>query len=179
MAEQTTDRRLLDLPNLLSMSRVVLAAIFPFARRPLSQAVLIGLAAISDFLDGWIARARHTASKWGALLDPITDRVFVIVALATYVFIGALTTGEYFTMIIRDLATAIGFLVARAVPSLQRVTFKARWAGKITTTVQLLVLLAVPLAPTLVRPLVIAVGVLSVWAIVDYTLALQRARAAA
>jgi phosphatidylglycerophosphate synthase len=179
MAEQTTDRRLLDVPNLLSMSRVVLAAIFPFARRPLSQAVLIGLAAISDFLDGWIARARHTASKWGALLDPITDRVFVIVALATYVFIGALTTGEYFTMIVRDLATAIGFLVARAVPSLQRVTFKARWAGKITTTVQLLVLIAVPLAPTLVRPLVIAVGVLSVWAIVDYTLALQRARAAA
>jgi phosphatidylglycerophosphate synthase len=179
MAEQTTDRRLMNLPNLLSMSRVVLAVIFPFARKPISQAVLIGLAAISDFLDGWIARARHTASKWGALLDPITDRVFVIVALATYVFIGALTTGEYFTMIMPHLATAIGFLVARAVPSLQRVTFKARWAGKITTTVQLLVLIAVPLAPTLVRPLVIAVGVLSVWAIIDYTLALQRARAAA
>jgi phosphatidylglycerophosphate synthase len=161
------------------MSRVVLAIVFPFTHRPFVQAVLIGLAAVSDFLDGWIARARHTASKWGALLDPITDRIFVIVALATYVFIGALTTGEYFTMIMRDLATAIGFLVARAVPSLQRVTFKARMAGKITTTVQLLVLIAVPLAPTLVRPLVIVVGVLSVWAIIDYTVALQRARAAA
>ena len=177
--ELTTDRRLLTLPNSLSMSRIAFAAIFPFTHRPIPQAVLIFLAAASDFLDGWIARARHTASKWGALLDPITDRVFVIVALATYVVIGALTTGEYFTMLIRDLATAIGFLVARVMPSLQRVTFKARWAGKITTAVQLLVLIAVPLAPTLVRPLVIAVGVLSVWAIIDYTLALQRARAAA
>ena len=178
-AARRRERRLLTVPNTLSMSRVVLAAIFPFVHRPLPQAVLIGLAAISDFLDGLIARARHTASKWGALLDPITDRVFVIVALATYIFVGALTTGEYFTMIARDLATAIGFLVARAVPSLQRVTFKARWAGKLTTAVQLLVLVAVPLAPTLVRPLVIAVGVLSVWAILDYTIALQRARRAA
>ncbi len=179
MAEGATDRRVMNLPNMLSMSRVVLAALFPFAQRPVTQAALIGLAALSDFLDGWIARARHTASKWGALLDPITDRVFVIVALATYVFIGALTTGEYFTMIIRDLATAIGFLVARAVPSLQGATFKARMSGKITTTVQLLVLLAVPLAPRFVRPLVILVGVLSVWAIIDYTFALRRARTAA
>jgi phosphatidylglycerophosphate synthase len=179
VTDRTPQRRWLDLPNMLSMSRVALAVAFPFARTPLPQAVLIALAAASDFFDGWFARARHTASKWGALLDPITDRVFVIVALATYVFIGALTTGEYFTMIMRDLATAIGFLVARFVPSLKRVTFKARLAGKITTTVQLLVLLAVPLAPQLVRPLVIAVGVLSVWAIIDYTLALQRARAAA
>ena len=178
-AAPTTDRRLLTLPNTLSMSRVVLAAMFPFAHRPLPQAVLIGLAAISDFLDGWIARARQTASKWGALLDPITDRIFVIVALATYIFVGALTTGEYFTMIARDLATAVGFLVARAVPSLQPMTFKARWSGKITTAFQLLVLIAVPLAPMLVRPLVLVVGVLSVWSIIDYTLALTRARAAA
>lgn len=174
-----TERRPFSLPNTLSMSRIVLAAAFPFVRRPLLQAVLIALAAASDFLDGWVARARHTTSKWGALLDPITDRVFVIVALATYIFIGALSTGEYFTMLARDLATAIGFLVARAVPSLQRVTFKARWAGKLTTAAQLLVLIAVPLAPALVRPLVIVVGVLSAWAIVDYTIALQRARATA
>jgi phosphatidylglycerophosphate synthase len=183
MSERTTDgaaeRRLFSLPNTLSMSRIVLAALFPFTRTPIPQVVLIVLAGASDFLDGRIARARHTASKWGALLDPITDRVFVIVALATYIFMGALTTGEYFTMIARDLATALGFLVARFVPSLQRVTFKARMAGKITTAVQLLVLLAVPLAPTLVRPLVIAVGVLSAWAIIDYTIALQRARATA
>ena len=183
MAERTTTDSTtgsrFNLPNTLSLSRIVLAVLFPFARTPAPQVVLIALAAASDFLDGWIARARHAASKWGALLDPITDRVFVIVALATYLFVGAFTTGEYFTMIARDLATAIGFLVARVVPSLQRVTFKARWAGKITTTVQLLVLLAVPLAPALVRPLVIAVGVLSVWAIIDYTIALQRARATA
>ena len=169
----------LSLPNALSLSRLLLAIAFPFTRDARVQASLIVAAGASDFLDGWIARHRHTTSTWGALLDPITDRVFVFVALVTYLLQGALTTGEYFIMLARDLATATGFLVARAMPSLQAVKFKARWAGKIVTTVQLLVLLAVPLAPALVRPLVVAVGLLSLWAIADYTLMLWRARARA
>ena len=97
MAERTTDRATesrFNLPNTLSLSRVALAVLFPFARTPTPQVVLIVLAAASDFFDGWLARARHTASRWGALLEPITDRVFVIVALATYLFIGAFTTGD-------------------------------------------------------------------------------------
>ena len=170
---------LLSLPNALSLSRILLAIAFPFARDARVQVSLIVAAGASDFFDGWIARHRHATSNWGALLDPITDRIFVFVALVTYVFIGALTTGQYFVMLARDLATATGFLVARAMPSLQTVKFKARWAGKLVTTVQLIVLLAVPLAPRLVQPLVIAVGVLSVWAIADYALVLWRARARA
>jgi CDP-diacylglycerol--glycerol-3-phosphate 3-phosphatidyltransferase/cardiolipin synthase len=169
-------RWMLSLPNLLSLSRVALAAAFPFVRQPRWQAALIALAGATDFLDGFIARARRTDNKWGALLDPITDRVFVFTALATFLLLGQLTTGQYFILLARDLATAIGFLVARAVPWLRGVTFKARLTGKLVTTLQLIVLIAVPLAPSAVQPLVIAVGVLSVWSIIDYTLALWRAR---
>ena len=169
-------RSVLSVPNLLSMSRVVLAAAFPFVRRPSWQVALIVAAGATDFLDGFIARARHTDNKWGALLDPITDRIFVFTALVTYLLLGQLTTAQYFILLSRDLATAIGFLVARAVPWLRGVTFKARLTGKLVTTLQLVVLLAVPLAPSAVRSLVIVVGVLSAWSIVDYTLALWRAR---
>lgn len=170
---------ILSLPNALSLSRLLLAAAFPFARDPRVQASLIVAAGASDFFDGWIARHRHATSTWGALLDPITDRIFVFVALVTYVFLGALTAGQAFIMLARDIATATGFLVARAMPSLHAVRFKARLGGKLVTTMQLAVLVAVPLAPRLVQPLVIAVGVLSVWAIADYTLVLWRARARA
>jgi CDP-diacylglycerol--glycerol-3-phosphate 3-phosphatidyltransferase/cardiolipin synthase len=167
---------MLTLPNMLSLSRVALAAAFPFVRETALQATLIVAAGATDFLDGFIARARHTDNKWGALLDPITDRVFVFTALATYLLIGQLTTAQYFILLARDLATAIGFLVARAIPWLRGVTFKARLTGKLVTTLQLIVLLAVPLAPSAVRPLVVIVGVLSAWSIIDYTLALWRAR---
>ena len=167
---------MLTVPNVLSMSRVVLAAIFPFVRRPSWQVALIVIAGGTDFLDGFIARARHDDNKWGALLDPITDRVFVFTALVTYLLLGQLTTGEYFILLARDLATATGFLVARAIPWLRGVTFKARLTGKLVTTLQLVVLLAVPLRPSAVWPLVIVVGLLSAWSIVDYTMALWRAR---
>ena len=169
-------RSMLTVPNVLSMSRVVLAAAFPLVRQPVWQAGLIAAAAATDFLDGFIARARQTDTKWGALLDPITDRIFVFTALVTYLLIGQLTTGQYFILLSRDLATALGFVVARAIPRLRGVTFKARLTGKLVTTLQLVVLLAVPLMPSAVRPLVIAVGLLSAWSIVDYTLALWRAR---
>ena len=172
-----SDRRALNLPNLLSWSRVALAAAFPFARDPIPQVALIVVAGASDFLDGWIARARHTASRWGALLDPITDRIFVVVAVVTFLVLGALTPAELLILLIRDIATATGFVVARFVPSLRSVTFKARWLGKFATAGQLLVLLCIPLVPRAVWPQVLVVGAISVAAVIDYTLALWRARA--
>lgn len=177
MPTATATGSLLSLPNLLSMSRVVLAAIFPFARDPALQASLVAAAGASDFLDGWVARSRHAATRRGALLDPVTDRLFVLAALGSYLALGELSASQCLVLLLRDVATTIGFLVARVVPSLQRVSFKARWPGKVVTAVQIVVLLAVPLLPRVVGPLVIAVGVLSMWAIADYALALRRARA--
>jgi CDP-diacylglycerol--glycerol-3-phosphate 3-phosphatidyltransferase/cardiolipin synthase len=169
-------RSMLTLPNMLSLSRIALAAAFPLVREAKWQATLVVAAGATDFLDGFIARARQADNKWGALLDPITDRVFVFTAFVTYLLVGQLTTSQYFILLARDLATAIGFLVARLIPWLRGVTFKARLTGKLVTTLQLIVLIAVPLAPSAVRPLVVVVGVLSVWSIIDYTLALWRAR---
>ena len=50
--------------------------------------------------------------------------------VATFVYEGSLTTLQYFIMIFRDLMTAIGFLVAKAVTWLRPVEFRARWSGK-------------------------------------------------
>src|SRR3954468_14748173 len=99
------------LPNLLSLSRLFLAALFVPADRE-ERAVLIVAAALTDFFDGWIARRANSATRWGALLDPIGDRAFVIVAVSTFLFTGALSTIGFFVMISRDLMTALGFLVA-------------------------------------------------------------------
>jgi phosphatidylglycerophosphate synthase len=168
---------LLSLPNVISLSRIVLAAAFIAAPYPQARALLIVLAAVSDFLDGWLARRSGEASRWGALIDPIADRAFVFTAICVYLAEGAVTRGEFFTFLARDIATALGFLVARLVSWLRPVEFKARMSGKIVTVFQLALLLAVPLAPGLVRWLVVAIGVTAAIAIVDYTLMLWRARA--
>jgi phosphatidylglycerophosphate synthase len=155
-----------------------MAAGFLAARSTDVRVALIGAASLSDVLDGWIARRRGQVTRLGAMLDPIADRTFVLVAVMVFLARAEITRGEYFVLIARDLATAIGFLVARTVPWLRTVPFRARWAGKVVTTVQLATLVAVLLAPTAVPWFILGVGIMSAVSIADYTLALWRARAA-
>lgn len=167
---------LLWLLALLSLSRLAFAVLFVILTSGLARVLLVMLAGLTDFLDGWLARRYELTSRWGALLDPIADRAFVVVAFATIVFEGALTGLEFLIVIMRDLFTAIAFLFARSIRSLRTTEFRARFPGKVVTVLQLVTLLAVLLAPPLVVWLVIAVGVASIWAIGDYTAYMLRAR---
>ena len=65
---------LATLPNLLSLSRLGFAAAFVLLKGRDERLLLIAAAGATDFLDGWIARRRGTATKWGALIDPVADR---------------------------------------------------------------------------------------------------------
>jgi cardiolipin synthase (CMP-forming) len=173
--------RFSSLPNLISSSRLFLAAGFAaagFVGADTTDARigLVGLAAITDFLDGWLARRGNWMSRSGALLDPIADRVFVLVAVSTFLFTGAISTIGYFVMISRDLMTAVGFLVARTIPWLRPVQFKARLAGKVVTALQMLAFIAILRFPAAVAPFLWCVGIASLYAIVDYTWALWLAR---
>lgn len=169
--------RLVTLPNAVSMSRLLLAAAFVAVREPVVRFALLIVASATDFLDGWIARRQHATSRSGALIDPIADRLFVFTAVCTYLAEGAISTAAFFTLLSRDIATFIGFLVARSVPWLRAVVFRARWLGKLVTALQLLTLMAVLATPALVPSLVLVVGAASAASIADYTLALWRERA--
>ena len=80
-------------------------------------------------------------------------------------------------MISRDIMTAIGFVVARIVPWLQSVPFKARMSGKVVTTLQLITFVALLEMPDWVPLCLWIVGLASLYSIVDYTYALWKARA--
>jgi CDP-diacylglycerol--glycerol-3-phosphate 3-phosphatidyltransferase len=170
-------RTSLTLLNALSLSRLPLAALFVVMEEPLARVGLVLAAAFTDFLDGYIARHKHLESYWGALIDPIADRGFVMVALLTFMLEGKLTPLEFGILVVRDVATGLGFVVSRLLPQFRLVKFQARMLGKVVTTLQLGALLAVLLAPVLVRPLVIAVGLTALASVVDYTAAVWRARA--
>lgn len=170
-------RALRQLPNLISLSRLVLAAAFIVADGIEMRIVIVMIALATDYFDGWIARWSRSMTRVGALLDPFADRVFVLVGTSVFLFEGALSTAGYFVMISRDLMTAIGFLVARAVPSLRPVAFFARFPGKLVTVLQLATFIAILIRPPAARPMIWVVALSSAWAIVDYTWALWRARA--
>ena len=165
------------LPNIISLSRVLLAAAFVVLRDPDTRLALVALAGATDFLDGWIARRAHVTSRWGALIDPIADRVFALVAVSVFLFEGTLSTVGYFVMLSRDIMTAVGFLVARVVSWLKPVEFKARFSGKLVTVLQMVTFVCLLRFPQWATTCLWLVGIASAVSIVDYTLALWRARA--
>lgn len=168
--------RLFTLPNLVSSSRVVLAFGFIAFDGVPTRVALIGVASLTDFLDGWIARRTQVATRIGALLDPIADRFFVVGVVVAYLIGHQLAAWQAVAIVFRDVMSVIGWFVARNVSWLRPITFMARPLGKVVTVVQLLAFLAVLLLPTWVSPLVVAVAVLGVIATIDYTLMLWRER---
>ena len=81
-------RALFTLPNVISLSRVVLALAFVLVSEPWDRIALIAVAGFTDFMDGWLARKEKSVSTTGALIDPLADRIFVFVAISTYLVEG-------------------------------------------------------------------------------------------
>jgi phosphatidylglycerophosphate synthase len=166
----------ITVPNLVSTSRVLLALGFLALDGVPVRLALIGAASLTDFLDGWIARRTKVASRFGALIDPVADRFFVLCVVIAYVLGEQLTIWQAVAIFFRDIMSLIGWFVARNVSWLRPIRFRARPLGKVVTALQLLTFIAVLLVPAAVDGLVMLVGGLGLVATVDYTLMLWRER---
>ena len=170
---------LATLPNIISLSRLVLAVAFVRFKGSDERLLVIAAAGATDFLDGYLARTRGSATRWGALIDPIADRFFMFAAVCALLFDGELHTWQYAILISRDFMTAIGFLTARLIPWLRSVTFQSRRSGKVVTLLQLATLALVFIAPQQLNVALAFVAVASLFSVGDYTLALWNARSRA
>lgn len=169
-------RTQLALLHLLSLSRLGFAVLFVMNSDTWVRAGLIALSGFTDVLDGWIARHARLTSRLGALIDPVADRGFAVTAILTLMVHGLLTPLQVTLLLLRDAATALGFIVARLVPTLRPVELRARMLGKAVTTLQAMTLIAALLVPSAVPALVAVVGVTALASVVDYSRAVLRAR---
>ena len=77
----------LTIPNLLTLARIGLIPVFvalyylPIPWAAEATTVVFILASITDWLDGYLARRWHLVSPFGAFLDPVADKLMVVVAL--------------------------------------------------------------------------------------------------
>jgi CDP-diacylglycerol--glycerol-3-phosphate 3-phosphatidyltransferase len=129
------------LTNFLSFLRVPLALLF-IIDNPLSRCVIILLAMLTDFLDGYLARRWKMTSQVGAFLDPLTDKFFVMLAAIVLIQEGKLELWQALTMISRDFAVVLFGLYLLLKGFWPNFKFQSIWSGKIMTTFQFLVLLA-------------------------------------
>ena len=83
-----------SLPNILTLSRILavpfLVLLLWDARWPgyIAATVLFGVAAATDYLDGYLARSQGTVSKLGVFLDPIADKIMVAAVIIMLVHTG-------------------------------------------------------------------------------------------
>ena len=149
----------------VTAARLPLAVLFPLVSSPAWQLAIVAVAAASDVLDGALAR-RFGASRVGAVLDPISDKVFMAVAFVTAASHGLLTWYEFAGVLLRDLLAVLGFL---GTWWLRRpVALPASAGGKAVTIGQLLTLVAAIAESALVRPLAWATAAIAVYALWDY-----------
>lgn len=136
----------LTLPNLLSLSRILLTPVFVWMmvqKRPWAAFIIFLVAGATDALDGFAARLLHLRSTLGLWLDPIGDKIlltsaFVVLTLPALSQPNTLPLWLTGICIGRDVAIALTALVLIALRGKQ--TFKPVLAGKASTICQVLVL---------------------------------------
>ena len=156
------------MPNALSASRLVLGVAFPWVPADWRLWVVV-VAALTDCLDGLTARWLHAESETGRMLDPVADKVFVLVLVGTLLAEGTLPWGWALGLAARDVTVLAGVAVvlARGRTAGAR-RMRPTWLGKCATAGQFAVLFALAGWSRAPAWLLAPVVLLSVAAAVDY-----------
>lgn len=131
----------MNLPNKITIFRVIMIPIFlVFLLIPgipngkyIAAAIFI-IAALTDFLDGYLARKYHLITNFGKFMDPLADKLLVCSALICFVQLELLPAWIVIIIISREFIIS-GF---RLIASDNGVVIAASWWGKIKTNVQMI-----------------------------------------
>src|SRR6266513_652401 len=108
----------LNLPNVLTVVRIMLVPALVVAllgNTPggdVLAAVVFALASLTDFMDGYLARARDSVTAFGKLMDPLADKLLIVAALVSLVSLHRLAAWVAMVIITRELAVTVLRLAA-------------------------------------------------------------------
>ncbi len=172
----------MNLPTWLTVSRILLVPVFvavyllPGQWTYLASAALFGLAASTDWLDGYLARRLKQATHFGAFLDPVADKLIVISALILLVGSHASLWLTLPAIVIVGRELVISALREWMAEMNRRGVMEVLWLGRMKTTLQMMaiiVLLAIPADPDqwMVRlgyVLLYTAALLTLWSMAHY-----------
>ena len=140
----------LNLPNLLTLTRILLIPVFvilfatPTPDRSLSAAVIFALAAVTDLLDGYLARRSGQVTTLGKLLDPIADKLLVLSALILLVNVDRVSALVAILIIAREVAVT----GVRAIAASEGMIIGAERTGKYKMVLQVVAIVLLILEGT-------------------------------
>ena len=122
------------IPNLMMNTVTVNSYLIPYAN--LLGLVIFLLAAITDFIDGYIARKYNLITDFGKFMDPLADKLLVTAALLILLENGLISAWVVFVILAREFIVT-GF---RTIAAAKGVVIAAGWLGKIKTVVQFIMI---------------------------------------
>src|SRR5205814_8059994 len=129
----------MGLANWLTVLRILLAPLFASLlvyRTPGPALVVFVAAALTDLLDGYVARHHGLSSRLGAFLDPMADKLLLVSSFVTLTWLKALPFWIAAVVISRDLILMVGALVIHMAGG--RIYPRPTCAGKMATFCQVL-----------------------------------------
>jgi len=124
----------LNLPNLLTTLRILAAPLLAYAllRGNFAFAFyLFILAALTDALDGWIARHFKLMTHYGAVMDPLADKLITLVCVVLLTWLGMVPLWLTLAMVVRDTVIVSGAFAYHRL--FGEVEIHPTWLGKLHT----------------------------------------------
>jgi len=127
------EARIITIPNLISMARLACAPVFVWLLADddlLAAALLLAVLGASDWVDGWIARRFDQGSNLGKVLDPVADRILLLLAAVALVVQGSVPLVVGILVLVREAVVSVAVL-ALAAAGARRID--VQWVGKAGT----------------------------------------------
>lgn len=130
----------MNIPNFLSALRILIALIAPFflIEGGLWVRIIAGfvcfIAIITDWFDGWYARKYNQVTKLGKILDPIADKMLVLISFSVFVYMDVISIWWIIPIFIREIVvTAYRFMFLS-----KNIVVAAVQSGKMKTVMQMI-----------------------------------------
>jgi CDP-diacylglycerol--glycerol-3-phosphate 3-phosphatidyltransferase len=175
----------MNLPNVLTLGRIALIPVFglvfllPVGWANVAAAGIFALAAVTDWLDGYLARRLGQTSAFGAFLDPVADKLMVAVALVALVAVNSSPLLAFPAAVIIGREIAVSALREWMAELGKRARVAVSSVGKVKTAAQMISIVMLLYADTLLGISMYGLGLallylaaaLTLWSMALYLLA--------
>jgi len=130
----------MNFPNTITALRILIALIAPFflIEGNLWVRIIAGffifIAVITDWLDGWYARKYNQITRLGKILDPIADKILILISFSVFVYLDVLSIWWIIPIFIREIVVT----VYRFIFLSKNIIVAATQSGKFKTVMQML-----------------------------------------
>ena len=108
--------RILTVPNAITLIRLLLLPVFLWLllveESRAGAALLLGVLGATDWIDGWLARVLHQQSDFGAIFDPVVDRLLFIVGAVGVWLDGGVPHWFLAALLLREIVVGVTMLIA-------------------------------------------------------------------